>query len=160
MPPEAWFCGIECDTLSSLNSKSKVGEAVCETGTGKTGSTAVYCIKYIQRCRPCFVMLENVPPLSSAGRGSVKQSDLDILVGKLNDLGYVAIYKLLDASEYGAPQMRERWYILAFLQSVGPSRYCQSLKDFDNTLLPHWWHVAAGLLKDRRAAEWGGGGRA
>ena len=52
-----------------------------------------------------FVVLENVPAITSRGLGAV--------LGELANLGYDARWQVLSAQEMGAPQIRKRWFLVA-----------------------------------------------
>ena len=56
---------------------------------------------------PRFVFLENVPPLVSRG-------GLALVLGKLAELGFDAVWMLLSAADVGASHKRERLFILAY----------------------------------------------
>ena len=53
---------------------------------------------------------------------------MQIVVKKLNMMGYVVSSQILSAQKYGYPQSRDRWWILGFLISEGPTN--QSDEDF------------------------------
>lgn len=143
-----WACGIECDTLSGLNGSSQVGKAVTLSGDGKTGSTAKECMGYIRRARPAIIVLENIKNLAAASSNTaVKSTDLEILVKQLNEMHYMVLYKVLNASDFGIPQRRLRWYLLGFY--LGPDQMVdQTVKDFDSSTLPAFWHQAAQWLTE------------
>jgi site-specific DNA-cytosine methylase len=153
--PHCFAVGIECDTLSGLNGQSEVGEQVCETGSGKTGSTAKSTMSFIERARPIIVILENVKNLGAAGgSGSMpcRATDLEILITKLNLMGYVVVWQTLRATEFGVPQSRERIYIIAFLAKSEGTLLMQvpSNKDDDPPDLPAWWHDVGQLIREMK----------
>jgi site-specific DNA-cytosine methylase len=153
--PHCLAVGIECDTLSGLNSQSEVGEQVCETGSGKTGSTAKATLEYIARARPLIVLLENVKNLGAAGgsgAGQCKATDLEILITKLNFMGYIASWQTLRASDFGVPQSRERIYIVAFLavSDDSPSMQVPANRDDEPAELPEWWHQVGQLIREMK----------
>ena len=72
--------------------------------------------------RPSIVFLENVDrlllsPAKQRGR------DFAIILECLNELGYIAEWRIINAAEYGMPQRRRRTYIVAYLKtsSIGKS---------------------------------------
>ena len=61
--------------------------------------------------RPAAFVLENVRQLSTHNRGRTMQA----IIAKLNELGYRADWKVLNALDFGLPQKRERTIIVGFL---------------------------------------------
>lgn len=66
-------------------------------------------IRLVEECDPKAVMLENV-------RGLLNPKFSDYLIGirlRLNKLGYYVQWRLLNASDYGVPQLRPRFILVA-----------------------------------------------
>src|SRR3989344_3891279 len=68
-----------------------------------------YALKAIEQANPKAVLLENVPGLSSNKFLSYRKTILD----KLSRLNYWADWKILNASDYGVPQLRPRFILVA-----------------------------------------------
>jgi DNA (cytosine-5)-methyltransferase 1 len=66
-------------------------------------------LRLVREARPAAVMLENVKGLASARFGTYRQSILD----ELAKLGYHADWQLLLSSEFGVPQLRPRFILVA-----------------------------------------------
>lgn len=66
-------------------------------------------LRLIREARPLAVMLENVKGLASARFYTYRQSILD----ELSRLGYQADWQLMLASEFGVPQLRPRFVLVA-----------------------------------------------
>lgn len=66
-------------------------------------------LRLVREARPAAVMLENVKGLASARFGTYRQSILD----ELNKMGYEADWQLLLSSEFGVPQLRPRFILVA-----------------------------------------------
>lgn len=66
-------------------------------------------IRLVREARPAAVMLENVKGLASARFATYRDSILDAL----EDMGYDADWQLLYSSEYGVPQLRPRFILVA-----------------------------------------------
>ena len=64
--------------------------------------------------KPAMVFLENVKGLKSHENGKT----LNVVLSKLSDLGYYPHWTILSSLDYGLPQKRERWYCVAFRESV------------------------------------------
>lgn len=91
---------------------------------------------------PCFI-LENVKGLLNHNDGNT----LTIIINLLEDIGYDIQFKLLDSSNFGVPQMRERVYIVGirkdiphktfeFPQFVLPNRNLSKILIDSNEILP------------------------
>ncbi|GAA1157860.1 DNA (cytosine-5-)-methyltransferase [Kribbella jejuensis] len=66
--------------------------------------------------QPRALMLENVRGLSAPRFSAYRQHVLD----RLNELGYVADWRLLQASDYGVPQLRPRFVLVALSKDDAP----------------------------------------
>ncbi|MBB3035759.1 DNA cytosine methyltransferase [Hoyosella altamirensis] len=66
-------------------------------------------LRLVSQARPAAVMLENVRGLSTARFAPYRQSILD----RLDSLGYDADWQVLNASEFGVPQLRPRFILVA-----------------------------------------------
>ncbi len=66
--------------------------------------------------RPRALMLENVRGLSAPRFSAYRQHVLD----RLNELGYVADWRLLQASDFGVPQLRPRFVLVALSKDDAP----------------------------------------
>ncbi|WP_235929106.1 DNA cytosine methyltransferase [Marisediminicola senii] len=67
-------------------------------------------LRLVRESRPAAVLLENVRGLASARFSVYRQSILDELLR----LGYQADWQLLYSSDYGVPQLRPRFILVAF----------------------------------------------
>jgi DNA (cytosine-5)-methyltransferase 1 len=65
--------------------------------------------RYAEALRPKALMLENVPGLASDPR-------LERLLKRLRRLGYLITKDVLDAADYGVPQRRRRFVMIAMLE--------------------------------------------
>lgn len=67
-------------------------------------------LRLVREARPSAVMLENVRGLASARFTTYRQS----ILAELDRLGYTADWQLLYSSEFGVPQLRPRFILVAF----------------------------------------------
>lgn len=74
--------------------------------TGEKSGLWFEMLRIIRLLRPRFVIVENVPALTTRGLGSV--------LGGLSQAGYDAEWRTLSAQEFGAPHIRERLFIIAY----------------------------------------------
>ena len=62
--------------------------------------------------RPDFVIMENVPNIENA-RTHHGESVLGIIKRELTDLGYHVAHRVLEATDFGIPQIRKRLFVVA-----------------------------------------------
>ena len=74
-------------------------------------------LKYVRQLRPLALLIENVPDILSYGRRNIARE----IAEKLRAEGYFVNFGLLNAADYGIPQMRRRFYLLAFAKELGCS---------------------------------------
>lgn len=67
-------------------------------------------VKILKERQPRFFIAENVKGIMSANKGKA----FPMIIKEFTDAGYKVTYKLLNASEYGVPQKRERVIIVGF----------------------------------------------
>lgn len=67
-------------------------------------------VKILKERQPRFFIAENVKGILSANKGKA----FPMIMKEFRDAGYAVIYQLLNASEYGIPQKRERVIIVGF----------------------------------------------
>jgi len=66
-------------------------------------------LRLVEECQPEAVMLENVRGLSTARFAGYREQ----VLGRLHDLGYETSWQVLNACEYGVPQLRPRFILVA-----------------------------------------------
>jgi DNA (cytosine-5)-methyltransferase 1 len=66
-------------------------------------------LRLVRECQPTAVMLENVRGLSAARFASYR----DQVLGWLHGLGYQASWQVLNACDFGVPQLRPRFILVA-----------------------------------------------
>lgn len=67
-------------------------------------------VRIAEKKRPRVLFLENVPGLVNHDKGNT----LKTILKTLEDLRYNCFYKILNASDFGIPQNRKRFYLVAF----------------------------------------------
>src|SRR5439155_5392630 len=70
-------------------------------------------VRFVRRIRPRMFVFENVPGLLSKSKGRV----FNELVRSLRSLGYNVNYDVLNAADYGVPQIRKRLFLVGSLDS-------------------------------------------
>jgi len=70
----------------------------------------------IEQIRPKSILLENVPGFASSRFSSYRRD----LATRLNNLGYWVDWRVLNASDYGVPQLRPRFILVALQERLAP----------------------------------------
>lgn len=106
------------------------------------GSLIYHVFKIIEQCKPKVVFLENVKHLVYHD----KKRTLSVIIKHLQELGYVVSTKVINASDFGVPQNRERIIIIGHkIDNVADSTSGQQTKKFDFSKLET---VPKPVLKD------------
>ncbi len=71
-------------------------------------------LRLVEECEPTAVMLENVRGLSTARFAHYREQ----VLRRLQELGYQADWQVLNASEFGVPQLRPRFILVAMKTSA------------------------------------------
>ena len=109
--------GFPCQPFSSIGQRQGFKH--------KTQGTLFFDVaRIIKDKQPKAFLLENVKGLRTHANGSTYQVIKDTLE---NELGYIVFDKILNASNYGVPQQRERIYFVGFRKDV----YCNSSLKFE-----------------------------
>lgn len=82
-----------------------------QLGSSDERDLFAWAIELCGRVRPKALLLENVRGLSANRFSGYRQAVLD----KLHEFGYIASWKLLNASDFGVPQLRPRFVLVALL---------------------------------------------
>ena len=80
-----------------------------QLGAADERDLLAWTVELAGHLRPRAVMVENVPGLSQARFAAYRQHVIDRLAG----FGYIADWRLLNASDYGVPQLRPRFVLVA-----------------------------------------------
>ena len=91
--------GFPCQDLSYAGNRKGLHD-------GKKSSLWFDMLKIISDIRPRVVCLENVPGIFTLGIGTV--------LGGLAKIGYNAEWQIIQASDFGAPHRRKRWFAIAY----------------------------------------------
>jgi DNA (cytosine-5)-methyltransferase 1 len=89
-----------------------------QLGENDTRDLFPAALRIIEECRPAAVMLENVPGFASSRFGGYRRN----LIKRLNSLGYEVDWQVLNACNYGVPQLRPR-FILVALRGAAADRF-------------------------------------
>lgn len=102
--------GFPCQPFSNAGKRRGVYDT--------RGDLYLECLRIIKEKNPKVVLFENVKGLlSSKHQNGMKL--VDVIKADLEDLGYQVEYRVVDASDYGVPQRRERMIMVAFRNDMG-----------------------------------------
>ena len=90
-------------------------------------------VKILKERQPRFFIAENVKGILSANEGKA----FPMIMNEFRDAGYHVMHKLLNASDYGVPQKRERVIIMGFLkeEDYRSFRYPAKLRNEERKVL-------------------------
>lgn len=107
--------GFPCQPFSSIGKRQGFLHA--------TQGTLFYdVVRILQAKQPRAFLLENVQGLVTHNQGETFKT----IISTLRGLGYVVHHKILDASDYGVPQLRKRIYIVGYF----PDKCSAAARDF------------------------------
>ncbi|MBZ4416003.1 DNA cytosine methyltransferase [Myxococcus sp. RHSTA-1-4] len=72
-------------------------------------------LEYVDELKPLALVMENVPDILNWGGHNLG----DEICESLEQLGYKCAYTLLNAANYGVPQLRERFFLVAIHEKLG-----------------------------------------
>lgn len=100
--------GFPCQDLSVAGSQKGIKE-------GTRSGLFFEIIRIVRECRPCYILLENVPALLTSNEGR----DMGTVLWELSQSGYDAEWQVVSANSLGASHVRERLWIVAYPNSIG-----------------------------------------
>ena len=103
---DIWSAGFPCQDLSVAGRRKGFED-------GKRSVLAFTFLNLVERFRPRWLVLENVPGLFTSNNGR----DLLALLREMDELGYGVSWRTLDARFFGVPQRRRRVFLVASLGS-------------------------------------------
>lgn len=109
---EVWCGGFPCQDLSLANQGKRKGLEGERSGLFHTYANL------IGERKPKWVIIENVPGLLNSHQGK----DFQLLLQKLDELGYGVSWRVFDAKYFGTPQRRRRVYVVASLGDLSSAR--------------------------------------
>ncbi|NPV51178.1 MAG: DNA cytosine methyltransferase [Candidatus Methanofastidiosum sp.] len=102
--------------------------------------------RIIEEIKPKMVMMENVPGITKRGKPL-----LDMFVNNLNSLGYICNMEILQMADFGVPQNRKRFVLLAgnnFRIEMPDITHCQNGNNKNN--LKPWLNVSDVLIRKKK----------
>ena len=108
--------GPPCQSYARIG-RAKLREIVDHPAAFKVdprGNLYLRYLHYARALQPLAILMENVPDVINYGGHNVASD----VAKTLDELGYECRYTLLNAVNYGIPQMRERMFLLAYHRSL------------------------------------------
>lgn len=102
--------GFPCQPFSNAGNRRGVYD--------ERGELYLECLRIIESKKPKVVLFENVKGLLSSKHQSGKKL-IEVIKGDLENLGYSVNYKVVNASDYGVPQNRERMILVGIRKEIG-----------------------------------------
>lgn len=102
-PADVYCAGFPCQDLSLAGQRKGL--------KGERSGLFFQFVRLVERARPRWLFLENVPGLLSSDDGR----DFARVLRYLGDLGYGVAWRVLDAQFFGVPQRRRRVWIVGSL---------------------------------------------
>lgn len=110
---------LECDMLTAGFPCQPFSNAGNRRGVyDERGELYLECLRIIENKQPKAVLFENVKGLMSSKHQSGRKL-IDVIKEDLEKLGYLVNYKVVNASDYGVPQNRERLILVALRADIG-----------------------------------------
>ena len=81
------------------------------------GQLAVKFFDIVRKCKPTWIVWENVPGVLSSNKGR----DFGLFLSEMGKCGYGFAYRILDAQYFGVPQRRRRVFVVGHLGDWRPS---------------------------------------
>lgn len=115
------------------------------------GNLYLRYLHYVNKLKPLAILMENVPDVLNYGGHNIAEETCEILT----DMGYTCGYTLLNSVFYGAPQMRERMFLVAVAASVSdkitfpsPTHWIKMPRGYEGTRQVALQTVKKGLFED------------
>lgn len=113
-----WDKNIECDLImhgSPCQDFSVAGKnAGGDIGSGTRSSLMYETLRIVQKLKPKYVIWENVKNLLSKKH----RHNFDAYLEKMQSLGYINYYQVLNAKNFGVPQNRERVFTVSIRADI------------------------------------------
>lgn len=107
---EVITAGFPCQPFSNAGKRKGVYD--------ERGELYLDCLRIIDSKKPKVVLFENVKGLLSSRHQSGKKL-IDVIKEDLEKIGYLVTYKVVNASDYGVPQNRERLILVGIHKNIG-----------------------------------------
>lgn len=114
------IAGFPCQTFSIVGKRAGFED--------ERGQIIYYLIEIMKQKEVKYFILENVKGLVNHNKGKT----FDIIKNELEHIGDNIYYKVLNSSDFGVPQMRERIYIVGFKKEIDNKKFKFPIKTIFN----------------------------
>jgi DNA (cytosine-5)-methyltransferase 1 len=104
------------------------------------GNLYLRYLHYVNELKPIAILMENVPDVLNYGGHNIAEETCETLAA----MGYTCRYTLLNSVYYGAPQMRERMFLIAIASQIADEVYFPTPT--------HWMNMPRGYEGTRQVA--------
>jgi DNA (cytosine-5)-methyltransferase 1 len=146
--------GPPCQAFARVG-RAKLREVASHPGAYLKDPRGDLCLRflhYVRELQPVALLMENVPDVLNYGGHNIADEMCEVL----SELGYNCRYTFLNAAFYGAPEMRERVFLLAYAQEVGSSpafpectHYVRLPRGYDGSRQVAMQTIDTGLFADQ-----------
>lgn len=118
LPPSEFYDGkvdyiVGGPPCQSFSAAGRRAGGVAGT-TDARGTLFEYYCKYVDYFKPKAFVFENVRGILSANKGQ----DFKLIMESFENVGYKLFWKILNAADYGAPQLRERVFLVGIKKDL------------------------------------------
>ena len=100
------FGGPPCQSFSQIGKQKGLED--------ERGLLLLQMLRFAKVLQPKFILIEQVKGLLSArGKNGDKGAIFNFLIAELEKIGYLPKWKIVNAANYGVPQLRERVFVVA-----------------------------------------------
>lgn len=107
-------------------------------------------LRAIREIRPKYIVAENVANITKINNGH----DFRIIINELAGLGYNAEWRIIYASEVGAPHKRARLYLVAYPNSIRLQSGKTFLSNMAEKIAPFKWMFNGTSIQIVRGGRW------
>lgn len=101
--------GTPCQSFSLAGNRAGMDDS--------RGRLAIKFFGIVRKCRPTWIVWENVPGVLSSNKGR----DFGLFLSEMGKCGYGFAYRVLDAQYFGVAQRRRRVFVIGYLGDWRPS---------------------------------------
>lgn len=141
--------GLPCQAFARIGRSKLRAVAGEDDAFRKDARAALYLrfLEFVTDTQPLIIIVENVPDILNFGGHNVPEEICDTLEAA----GYKTAYTLLNAAYFGVPQVRERFFLVAFANELQvqpgfpePERYLDLPKGYEGSRRVALKYVPAG----------------
>lgn len=110
--------GPPCEGFSQNRTDRQTGERVHKFIDDPRNQLFRWFVECARALQPKIILIENVPDLLRHRDGHTR----DEILAALNEIGYEASATVLNAADFGVPQIRRRAFFLGYRRDLGTSR--------------------------------------